>query len=82
MRLLVAAYESFYVVLFGSMIASFSQAFMANPVAKMATTWFGDKEVNLNNINDALERFSHCIWKYGNAFGMSSEFPFPQFILQ
>ena len=44
-RLLVFAYESFYMVLLGSIIASFSQAFMANPVAKMAMTWFGDKEV-------------------------------------
>jgi hypothetical protein len=27
------------------MMAALAQAFMQNPVAKMATTWFGDKEV-------------------------------------
>lgn len=45
MRMLVYPFESFYVVLGGMVIAALSQAFMQNPVAKMATTWFGDKEV-------------------------------------
>ena len=69
-RLFVCINGNFYFVLTGQIIAAISQAFIQNPVAKMATTWFGDKEVTLpvdqtKIIN--LERFSNSFWKYGNA---------------
>jgi FtsH-binding integral membrane protein len=43
-RMLVCINNNFYFVLIGHIIASISQAFIQNPVAKMAITWFGDKE--------------------------------------
>ncbi len=43
-RMLVTINNNFYFVLIGHIIASISQAFIQNPVAKMAITWFGDKE--------------------------------------
>jgi len=43
-RVLVLAFDSFYCVLGGSVIAALSQAFFQNPIAKLTTTWFGDKE--------------------------------------
>jgi hypothetical protein len=46
-RLIVIPTQSFMFVLLGSMIAALGQAFLQNPVAKLATTWFGDKEVSL-----------------------------------
>jgi sugar phosphate permease len=46
-RLLVYPFGNFFFVLGGSVFASSAQAFMQNPVAKMATTWFGDKERGL-----------------------------------
>jgi FtsH-binding integral membrane protein len=42
--MLVCINNNFYFVLIGHIIASISQAFIQNPVAKMAITWFGDKE--------------------------------------
>jgi hypothetical protein len=44
----LGATDNFYFVLAGQIIAAISQAFLQNPVAKMATTWFGDKEVNFH----------------------------------
>lgn len=43
-RLIVVATETFIFVLIGQIIAALAQAFLQNPVAKLATTWFGDKE--------------------------------------
>jgi hypothetical protein len=43
----VLGVDTFNVVLGGSMVAALSQAFFQNPVAKMITTWFGDKEVQI-----------------------------------
>lgn len=50
-RVLVVALDSFTIVLVGSVIAALAQAFIQNPVAKMATTWFGDKEVRFLGCN-------------------------------
>ena len=69
-RLFVSINGNFYFVLAGQIIASISQAFIQNPVAKMATTWFGDKEVILlvdQTKIITIERFSNSFWKYGNA---------------
>jgi hypothetical protein len=52
LRLLVFPTGSFYSVLGGSVIAACSQAFIQNPVAKMATTWFGDTEVINSDVFD------------------------------
>ena len=46
-RLIVVATETFVFVLIGQVIAALAQAFLQNPVAKLATTWFGDKEVKV-----------------------------------
>ena len=69
-RLFVCINGDFYFVLAGQIIAAISQAFIQNPVAKMATTWFGDKEVTLlvdQTKIITIERFSNSFWKYGNA---------------
>jgi hypothetical protein len=42
---MIVYFTNFYAVLIGSFISALSQAFLQNPVGKMATTWFGDKEV-------------------------------------
>lgn len=43
-RLLAVPLGTFYPILIGAVISAPAQAFMQNPVAKMAMTWFGDKE--------------------------------------
>ncbi len=47
LRLLCAATDSFEIVSLGSSIAAMGQIFFINTSSKMATTWFGDKEVSI-----------------------------------
>ena len=43
-RLLIG-YTGFYMVIVGQFIAAIGSPFLLNPIGKMATSWFGDKEV-------------------------------------
>ena len=47
-RLLIG-YSGFYIVIVGQFIAAIGSPFLLNPIGRMATTWFGDKEVTLIN---------------------------------
>lgn len=44
---LFALFGSFYPVFFGHILSLSGQAFLKNPVSKLATNWFGDKERGL-----------------------------------
>lgn len=44
---LVMLVGSFWPVFFGHIISLSGQAFLKNPVSKLATNWFGDKERGL-----------------------------------
>jgi hypothetical protein len=44
--MLCAVTDSFPIVSLGSVVAAFGQIFFINTSSKLATTWFGDKEVS------------------------------------
>ena len=44
---LFALFGSFWPVFFGHILSLSGQAFLKNPVSKLATNWFGDKERGL-----------------------------------
>jgi hypothetical protein len=44
--MLCAVTDSFPIVSLGSAVAAFGQIFFINTSSKLATTWFGDKEVS------------------------------------
>jgi hypothetical protein len=41
----VIAVSGFYMMLIGSIVAAVGQPFLLNTISKVASTWFGDKEV-------------------------------------
>jgi hypothetical protein len=45
LRQLISVTHEFELCCLGSMVAAFGQVFFINSIGKMATTWFGDKEV-------------------------------------
>ena len=44
--MICAATGSFEIITLGSSLAAFGQVFFINTASKLATTWFGDKEVS------------------------------------
>jgi hypothetical protein len=71
LRMLCAVTDSFPIVSLGSVIAAFGQIFFINTSSKLATTWFGDKEVSnfkflykIERCSDSFWRPSHPYWLY------------------
>ncbi len=46
MRQIIEAVPNFEIMFMGSIIAALGQVFFLNTGSKLATTWFGDKEVH------------------------------------
>jgi hypothetical protein len=66
--MLCAVTDSFPIVSLGSVVAAFGQIFFINTSSKLATTWFGDKEVsNFNSLNK-IERSSDSLWRPGHPY--------------
>jgi hypothetical protein len=46
LRMLCVPLGSFQIISLGSIVSAFGQVFFINTSSKLATTWFGDKEVS------------------------------------
>lgn len=65
-------YSTIWVWLAGHLICASSQAFLKNPVSKIATNWFGDKEVRIRCFTFDIERHSDCCVHIGWALRHSA----------